>query len=42
MFVVGQMNNCFGKILVVLRRKYESAVVPRGTFYSSGPEKDRL
>ena len=34
--------NCFWRIHVVLRRTYESAVVLKRTFYSSGPEKDVL
>ena len=34
--------NCFGKIRVILTRTYESAVVLKRTFYSSGPEKDVL
>ena len=35
-----QLINCFGKIQVLLRRTYESAVVLKMTFYSSSPEKD--
>ena len=32
-----ELVNCLGKIQVILRRTYESAVVPKRTFYSSGP-----
>ena len=39
-FLNSQLNNCFGKISVVLRRIFESAV--EWTFYSSDPEKDLL
>ena len=33
-----QLNNCFGKIWVILRRTYGLVVVLKGTFYSSGPK----
>ena len=37
-----QLNNCFGKVRVVLKRTYESAVVLKRASYSSGSEKDQL
>ena len=41
-FLNMQLFHCFGEIRVVLRKTYESAVVLKRTFYSSGPEKDLL
>ena len=37
-----QLNNCFGKIQVVLTRTYDSRVVLKMIFYNSGPEKNKL